>query len=52
MTDTDATFLFCYNIVGHTHMYVMTFTSPPFLTLSRLWAGLSVRWLVQPLLLT
>jgi hypothetical protein len=27
MTDTDDTFLFSSNIVGHTHMYVMTFTS-------------------------
>ena len=39
MTDTDVTFLFCYNIIGHAHMYVMTFTSTPFLPLSRPWAG-------------
>ena len=50
MTDTDVTFLLSSNIVGHTHMYVMTLTSPPFLTLFRPWAGLSVRWLVHPLL--
>ena len=50
MTDTNVTFLFSSNIVGHTHMYVMTLTSPPFLPLSRPWAGLSVRWLVHPLL--
>ena len=29
MTDTDVTFLSCYNTVGHTLMYVMTLTSPP-----------------------
>ena len=29
MTDTDATFLFSSNIVGHTHMYVMTLTRLP-----------------------
>jgi hypothetical protein len=29
MTDTDVTFLSCYNIVGHTRMHVMTLTSPP-----------------------
>ena len=51
MTDTDVTFLFSSNIVGHTHMYVMTLTSPPFLPLSRQWAGLSVWWLVHLLLL-
>ena len=50
MTDTNVTFLFSSNIVGHTHMYVMTLTSPPFLPLSRPWTGLSVRWLVHPLL--
>jgi hypothetical protein len=50
MTDTDVTFLLSSNIVGHTHIYVMTLTSPPFLPLSRPWAGLSVRWLVHPLL--
>ena len=43
MTDTDVTFLFSSNIVGHTHMYVMTLmSSPPFLPLSRPWSGLSV----------
>ena len=35
MTDTDVTFLFCYNIIGHAHMHVMTFTPPPLLPLSR-----------------
>ena len=30
MTDTDVTFLSCYNIVGHTRMHVISFTSPPF----------------------
>ena len=29
MTDTNVTFLSCYNTVGHTRMYVMTLTSPP-----------------------
>ena len=29
MTDTKVTFLSCYNTVGHTHIYVMTLTSPP-----------------------
>ena len=33
MTDTDVTFLSCYNIVGHTRMRVMTLTSPPTLSL-------------------
>ena len=28
MTDTDVTFLSCYNTVGHTRMHVMTLTSP------------------------
>jgi hypothetical protein len=41
MTDTNITFLSCYNTVGHTRMYVMTLTSPPSLPLSRPWAGLS-----------
>ena len=53
MTDTDVTFLSCYNIIGHTRMDVMTLTrtSPPFLPLSRPWAGLSLRRLTQPHLL-
>ena len=42
MTDTDVTFLSCYNIVGRTRMQVMTLTSPPSLPLSRPWAGLSI----------
>ena len=42
MTDTDVTFLSCYNIVGYTRMHGMTLTSPPTLPLSRLWAGLSI----------
>ncbi len=41
MTDTDVTFLLSSNIVGHDHMYLMTLTSPPFLPLSRPWAGLT-----------
>jgi hypothetical protein len=43
MTDTDVTFLSCYNTVGHTRMHVMTLTSPPTLPLFRPWAGLSMR---------
>jgi hypothetical protein len=43
MTDTKVTFLSCCNTVGHTHMYVMTLTSPPSLPLSSPWAGLSMR---------
>ena len=43
MTDTNVTFLSCYNTVGHNRMYVMTLTSPPPLPLSRPWAGLSMR---------
>ena len=45
MTDTDVTFLSCYNIVGHARrsIHVMTLTSPPSLPLSRPWAGLSMR---------
>ena len=43
MTDTKVTFLSCYNTVGHTHMYVMTLTSPPSLPLSSPWAGLKMR---------
>ena len=43
MTDTQVTFLSCYNTVGHTRMYVMTLTSPPSLPLSRPWSGLSRR---------
>ena len=43
MTDTDVTFLSCYNIVDHTRMHVMTLTSPSTLPLSRPWAGLSMR---------
>ena len=54
MTDTDVTFLSCYNIesstnkqhtlfVGHTRMHVMSLTFPPPLPLSRPWAGLSMR---------
>ena len=43
MTDTDVTFLSCYNTVGHARVYVMALTSPPSLLLSRLWAELSVR---------
>ena len=43
MTDTDVTFLSCYNIVGHARMHVMTLTTPPSLPLSRPWAGLSMR---------
>jgi hypothetical protein len=50
-TDTDVTFLLCYNIVGHTRMHVMTLTSPPSLPLSRPWAGLSMRRLTQSHLL-
>jgi hypothetical protein len=42
MTDTDVTFLSCYNTVGHARVYVMALTSPPSLLLSRLWAELSV----------
>jgi hypothetical protein len=45
MTDTEVTFLSCYNTVGHTRVRVMTLTSPPFLPLSRPWAELSVRLL-------
>jgi hypothetical protein len=51
MTDTDVTFLSCFNIVGHTRMHVMTLTSPPTLPLSRPWAGLSMRRLTQSHLL-
>ncbi len=51
MTDTDVTFLSCYNTVGHTRMHVMTLTSPPTLPLSRPWAGLSMRRLTQSHLL-
>jgi hypothetical protein len=51
VTDTDVTFLSCYNIIGHIRMDVMTLTSPPSLPLSRPWAGLSVRRLAQPHLL-
>ena len=40
-----------YTTLGHARIYVMTFTSPSSLPLSRPWAGLSVRWLVRPLLL-
>jgi hypothetical protein len=29
MTDTDVTFLSCYNIIGHTNMHVITLTPPP-----------------------
>ena len=29
MTDTEVTFLSCYNTVGHTRVYVMSLTSPP-----------------------
>ena len=43
MTDTNVTFLSCYNTVGHTRMYVITLDSPPSLPLSRPWAGLSMR---------
>jgi hypothetical protein len=43
MTDTDVTFLSCYNTVGHTRMHVMTLTSSPTLPLSRPWSGLSMR---------
>ena len=43
MTDTEVTFLSCYNTVRHTRMYVMALTSPPSLPLSRPWAGLSMR---------
>ena len=43
MTDTEVTFLSCYNTVGHARVYVMALTSPPSLPLSRLWAELSVR---------
>jgi len=43
MTDTEVTFLFCYNTVGHTRMYDMTLTSPPSLPLSSPWAGLNMR---------
>ena len=41
MTDTEITFLSCYNTVGHARVYVMALTSPPSLPLSRLWAELS-----------
>ena len=41
MTDTEVTFLSCYNTVGHARVYVMALTSPPSLPLSRLWAELS-----------
>jgi hypothetical protein len=52
MTDTDVTFLSCYNIVGHARVCVITLTSPPSLTRSRLWAELSVRrFLSSPLLI-
>ena len=43
MTDTEVTFLSCYNTVGHTRMYDMTLTSPPSLPLSSPWAGLNMR---------
>ena len=52
MTDTEVTFLSCYNTVGHTRVYVMTLTSPPSLPLSRSWAELSVRrFMSSPLLI-
>ena len=52
MTDTEVTFLSCYNTVGHTRVYVMALTSPPSLPLSRLWAELSVRrFMSSPLLI-
>ena len=52
MTDTDVTFLSCYNIVGHASVHVITLTSPPSLPLSSLWAELSVRrFLSSPLLI-
>jgi hypothetical protein len=52
MTDTDVTFLSCYNTVGHARVYVMALTSPPSLPLSRLWAELSVRrFMSSPLLI-
>jgi hypothetical protein len=52
MTDTEVTFLSCYNTVGHARVYVMALTSPPSLPLSRLWAELSVRrFLSSPLLI-
>ncbi len=52
MSDTEVTFLSCYNTVGHTRVYVMALTSPPSLPLSRLWAELSVRrFLSSPLLI-
>ena len=52
MTDTEVTFLSCYNTVGHARVYVMALTSPPSLPLSRLWAELSVRrFMSSPLLI-
>ena len=52
LTDTEVTFLSCYNTGGHTRVYVMALTSPPSLPLSRLWAELSVRrFLSSPLLI-
>ena len=50
-TDTDVTFLSCYNFIGHIRMDVMTLTSPPSLPLSRPWAGLSRRRLTESHLL-
>jgi hypothetical protein len=47
MTDTNVTFLSCYNIVGRARMHVMTLTSPASLPLSRPWAGLNRRRLTQ-----
>ena len=52
MTDTDATFLFSSNIVGHTHMYVMTLTRLPSIpaslqTLARLECAVAVHPLLR-----
>jgi hypothetical protein len=44
MIDTDVTFLPKYHNMDPARLYVMILTSPPSLTLSRPWAGLSVLW--------
>jgi hypothetical protein len=47
MTDTDVTFLPEYHNMDPSRLYVMIFTSPPSLPLSRPWAGLGVLWPAQ-----
>ena len=44
MTDTKVTFLPKYHNMDPARLYVMIFTSPPSLPLSRSWAGLGVLW--------